>query len=140
MMLVHQIWAGLVLGSPPMAPGAGAWAGERRIGDRAELSHWRPIRSKHDRDPHKHGQQGSEVEYEVFVMFLVKVSDPFNRDSPDESQTGINVRVFPALLQDGREVLTATSTSGNPNAWSRVDLAVFPGIWAHSFCRLLLNE
>jgi hypothetical protein len=37
----------------------------------------------------------------------------FNRDSPDESQTGINVRVFPALLQDRREVLTATSTSGN---------------------------
>jgi hypothetical protein len=43
-----------------------------------------------------------------------------NRDSPDESQTGINVRVLPALLQDRREVLTATSTSGNPNAWSRV--------------------
>src|SRR5262245_42506767 len=43
-----------------------------------------------------------------------------NRDSPDESQTGINVRVFPALLQDRREVLTATSTSDNPNAWSRV--------------------
>src|SRR5215813_9983391 len=38
-----------------------------------------------------------------------------NRDSPDESQTGINVRVFPALLQDRREMLTATSTSGNPN-------------------------
>jgi hypothetical protein len=44
----------------------------------------------------------------------------FSRDSPDESQTGINVRVFPALLQDRREVLTATSTSDNPNAWSRV--------------------
>ena len=44
----------------------------------------------------------------------------FIRDSPNESQTGINVRVSPALLQDRREVLTATSTSGNPNAWSRV--------------------
>ena len=43
-----------------------------------------------------------------------------SRDSPDESQTSINVRVFPTLLQDRREVLTATSTSGNPNAWSRV--------------------
>src|SRR5262249_59896127 len=43
-----------------------------------------------------------------------------DRDSPDESQTGINVRVSPALLQDRREMLTATSTSGNPNAWSRV--------------------
>jgi hypothetical protein len=30
-----------------------------------------------------------------------------------KSQTGINVRVFPALLQDRREVLTATGTSGN---------------------------
>src|SRR5258707_4957086 len=50
-----------------------------------------------------------------------------DRDSPEESQTGINVRVFPALLQDGSEVLTATSTSGNPNAWSRADLDVFPG-------------
>jgi hypothetical protein len=29
------------------------------------------------------------------------------RDSPDESQTGINVRVFPAPLQDRGEVLTA---------------------------------
>src|SRR5262249_31883010 len=44
-------------------------------------------------------------------------------NSPDESQTSINVRVFPALLQDRREVLTATSTSGNPNAWSRVAAA-----------------
>ena len=43
-----------------------------------------------------------------------------SRDSPDDSQTGINVRVSPALLQDRREVLTATSTSGNLNAWSRV--------------------
>src|SRR5215813_1637913 len=42
-----------------------------------------------------------------------------NRDSPDESQTAINVRVFPALLQDRSEVLTATSTSGKPNACSR---------------------
>jgi hypothetical protein len=41
--------------------------------------------------------------------------DGVDRDSPDESQTGINVRVFPALLQDRREVLTATSISGNPN-------------------------
>src|SRR5262249_34847623 len=32
-------------------------------------------------------------------------------------------RVFPALLQDRREVLTAISTSGNPNAWSRVAAA-----------------
>jgi hypothetical protein len=43
-----------------------------------------------------------------------------NRDSPDESQTGINVHVSPALLQDRRKVMTATSISGNPNAWSRV--------------------
>src|SRR5262249_60985857 len=50
----------------------------------------------------------------------ITVVDVFVRDSPDESQTGINVRVFPALLQDRPEVLTATSTSGSPSAWSRV--------------------
>jgi hypothetical protein len=61
------------------------------------------------------------------------------RDSPDESQTGINVRVFPALLQDRREVLTATSTSGSPNGGRVADLAIFPGIGTHSFCQLLLN-
>jgi len=32
------------------------------------------------------------------------------RDSPDESRTGANIRVFPALLQDKREVWTATGT------------------------------
>ena len=41
-------------------------------------------------------------------------------DSPDESQTGINVRVFPALLQDRREVLTATSTALRSNLASRI--------------------
>jgi hypothetical protein len=60
-----------------------------------------------------------------------------NLDSPDESPTGINVRVFPALLQDRREVLTATSTSGNPTL---VEGLIWPFSWTHSFCRLLLND
>jgi len=47
-------------------------------------------------------------------------------DSPDESQTGMNIRVFPALLQDTSEVRTATSTSGNPNGERESDLAIFP--------------
>ena len=54
------------------------------------------------------------------ARLTIRSVEAMNRDSPDESQTGINVRVFSALLQDRREVLTATSTSGNPNAWSRV--------------------
>src|SRR6266498_2470085 len=33
----------------------------------------------------------------------------------------------------------ATSSSGNPNAGRGSDLAIFLGIWTHSFCRLLLN-
>jgi hypothetical protein len=49
-----------------------------------------------------------------------------NRDSLDESQTGINVRVFPALLQDRREMLIATSTSGNRTLGRGSDLAIFP--------------
>src|SRR5262249_41334918 len=46
------------------------------------------------------------------------------RDLPDESQTGINVRVFPILLQDRREVMTATSTSGNPNPYGLSEFAI----------------
>jgi len=68
------------------------------------------------------------------------VTSLLNRDSPDESETGINVRVFPALLQDRREVLTATSTSVTRTLGRGSDLAIFPGIWTHSFCRLLLND
>jgi hypothetical protein len=51
---------------------------------------------------------------------LARLLDDVIRDSPDESQNGINVRVFPALLQDRREVLTALSTSGNPNGIRRI--------------------
>src|SRR5262249_50714203 len=56
----------------------------------------------------------------------------FNRDSPDESQTGINVRVFPAFLQDRRQVLTATSTRLTRTLGRGSDLAIFPGTWTHS--------
>src|SRR5262249_29085041 len=41
----------------------------------------------------------------VHLNAITKRRDAYlSRDSPDESQTGINVRVFPALLQDRREV------------------------------------
>ena len=33
----------------------------------------------------------------------------------------------------------ATSSSGSPNDGRGSDLAIFPGIWTHSFCRLILN-
>jgi hypothetical protein len=45
----------------------------------------------------------------VLVTLAIMLPTTFGgliRDSPDESQTGINVRVFLALLQDRREVLT----------------------------------
>src|SRR5262249_40604567 len=61
------------------------------------------------------------------------------RDSPDDSQTGINVRVFPAFLQDRREVLTLPAPRVTRTLGRGSDLAIFPGIWTHSFCRLLLN-
>jgi hypothetical protein len=62
-----------------------------------------------------------------------------NRDSPDDSRSGVNIRVFPAFLQDSREVRTATSASGSPNGGRGADLVIFPGIWAHSSGRLLVN-
>src|SRR5262249_2817895 len=45
----------------------------------------------------------------------------------------------PALLQDRREVLTATSARVTQTLGRASDLAIFPGIWAHSCRRLLLN-
>src|SRR5262249_51135697 len=53
-------------------------------------------------------------------------------------KTGISVRVFPALLQDRREVLTATAPRVTRTPARGSDLAIFPGIWTYSFCRLLL--
>jgi hypothetical protein len=38
-----------------------------------------------------------------------------SRDSPDDSRSGVNIRVFPALPQDSREVRTANRASGSPN-------------------------
>jgi len=39
----------------------------------------------------------------------------FNRDSPDDCRSAVNIRAFPAFLQDRGEVQTATRTSGSPN-------------------------
>jgi hypothetical protein len=60
-----------------------------------------------------------------------------NRDSPDESQTGVNIRAFPAFPQDSREVRTATGASGSPNGGRGADLAIFPGIGTPSSRRAL---
>src|SRR5262249_6513558 len=50
-----------------------------------------------------------------------------SRDSPDESQTGSNDRVFPALLQDRREVRTPTGTLGQPECL--VEGLIWPSPW-----------
>jgi hypothetical protein len=62
-----------------------------------------------------------------------------NRDSPDDSQTGVSIRAFPALPQDRREVPTVTGTSASPNGGRGGDLAIFPGIGTHSSHLSLLN-
>src|ERR1039458_3104822 len=55
----------------------------------------------------------------------------------EKSQTGVNIRAFPAFPQDSREVRTATGASGSPNGGRGADLAIFPGIWTHSSRRAL---
>jgi penicillin-binding protein 1A len=62
-----------------------------------------------------------------------------NRDSPDDCRSGVNIRAFPAFLQDRREVQTATGTLDSPTVGRGTDLAIFPGIWTHASYRLLLN-
>jgi hypothetical protein len=51
----------------------------------------------------------------------------------------MNIRGFPAFLQDRREVQTATGTSGSPNGGRGANLAIFLGIWTHASYWLLLN-
>jgi hypothetical protein len=49
-----------------------------------------------------------------------RAKSELNRDSPDESQTGINVRVFPDPLARQTRGADRYQHSGNPNACSRV--------------------
>jgi len=64
----------------------------------------------------------------------------FDRHSPDDSETSVESSEFAASLQARREIWLATSSSRSPKDGRGVDLAIFPGIWTHSFCRLLLND
>src|ERR1700720_4575121 len=59
-----------------------------------------------------------------------------NRDSPDDSRTGVNIGAFPAFLQDRRKVRTAIDTSRNRNGGRGADLLIFAGIRTHSSRRL----
>src|SRR5437870_4934868 len=62
-----------------------------------------------------------------------------DRQSPDDSETGVESSDFAASLEARREMWLATSRSGSPNDGRGVDLAIFTGIWTHSSCRLRLN-
>src|ERR1017187_5622686 len=65
------------------------------------------------------------------------VSLALDRDSPDESQTGVNIRAFPAFPQDIREVRTAISASPSAKNSLKVFISVFrpPSVKAKgSFC------
>jgi hypothetical protein len=73
----------------------------------------------------------------VHVRLLAKTR--FSRHSPDDSETSVESSDFAASLEARREMWLATSRSGSPNDGRGSDLAIFPGICTHSFCRLLLN-
>src|SRR5262245_7208634 len=106
----------------PGKPSMGWFPELRRSGCRSTLCQLPRHRPSTRSAPSVPGAPGSFLSEATFQAVRVprRSASQHTRDSPDESQTGINVRVFPALLQDRREVLTATSTSDNPNAWSRV--------------------
>src|SRR5450759_2488102 len=70
---------------------------------------------------------------------IANIVADFNRDSPDDSRIGADVRGFPAFRQDRSEFRTATVTSDGPNGGRGADLAIFAGIWTHSSHRQLLN-
>jgi hypothetical protein len=80
-----------------------------------------------------------EVEIAEHLAGGVADDEALSRDSPDGYRSGVSIRVLPAFLQDSGEVRTATSASGSPNGGREADLAIFPGILAHSSRRLLVN-
>ena len=62
-----------------------------------------------------------------------------SRDSPDDCRSAMNIRRCSALLQDGRELRTATDTSGIQYGGRVANLAIFAGIWTHFSRRSLVN-
>ena len=62
-----------------------------------------------------------------------------NRDSPDNSRNWHEYSRFSGLAARLTRGWMATSSSGSPNDGRGADLAIFTGIWTHSFCRLRLN-
>jgi hypothetical protein len=58
-------------------------------------------------------------------------NNSLNRDSPDESRTGVNTRAFAALQQDWSEVWMLTRGLGSPNEGRGADLVIFSCIWTH---------
>ena len=56
-----------------------------------------------------------------------------DRDSSDDSRSGVNIRVFPAFLQDSREGEDGHQRIGQPERWSGADLCVFREIAGYLF-------
>jgi hypothetical protein len=64
---------------------------------------------------------------------------PMNRDSPDDSRSGVTMRASPPLRQARREEQRATGASGIPTVVERADLTIFLSIRTHSSHRVILN-
>jgi hypothetical protein len=54
-------------------------------------------------------------------------------------ETEVDFCVFPALWQAGLPARTTAVTGVPPNGGEGADLAILAGIWARSFCALLLK-
>src|ERR1019366_6164557 len=95
-------WAGEILG------------GSGHVRENAHCNRLLGMGRRHHGDKHTRGRKNQMYSFHLRspqLLFAIR----FHRDSPDESQTGVNIRAFPAFPQDSREVRTATGASGSPN-------------------------
>src|SRR5262249_10340709 len=78
----------------------------------------------------KHPQQKFLQVDTTDILFVC--GGAFNRDSPDESLTGVDCCACAAFWQYGLAARTTAATVGAPNGGRGADLTIFAGIWTHS--------
>jgi hypothetical protein len=82
----------------------------------------------------KTGHLGFFIRQDQRLTFTLSTGIP-HMNSP----TGVNIRGFPAFLQDRRSVRPDAVTSATFAAVEGSNLAILADIWTHSSRRLLLN-
>ena len=106
-----------------------------------KIGRWRLLRGSDDRNRvHVVGEvKASEAKTVRDWIKSQHMQDVFNRDSPDDCRSAMNIRVFRPYYKTDASSGRLPTTSGIQNGGRVANLAIFAGIWTHSSRRLLVN-